>query len=93
MKEVNINQIAEDIKTMINVRVNMLFNSEQTYKEAFEDLCYEIEYATDSAKELMDNYKEEGLTYGSIEAEGAYREIKTLFNRMEQFKERFKEEN
>ena len=61
----------------------------QNYKELYECLVYELQRAKEDAQSLYDNYKEEGLTFNSIEAEGYLRGALYCFNSVKHVEDMF----
>ncbi len=90
-KESTLHNLATKLNRLVLEEVSSITNRESKYKNAFEELCIIIVCEMEDAKLLMDNYKQEGFTSNSIEAEGAYRAWLTCFNRSVEIKGWFKE--
>ena len=74
----NLSEIEKQIELMITAQVSKRTDSLHEYKNKFETLKFFIEDTLRDAEHLYENMKKEGLTVGSIEAEGYLRCAKTL---------------
>ena len=73
-------KIAEDIENLINRKIRTIEDTNNEWKEKYEILVENIKYHLDSAKEVYESFKDDGLTLNTIEGEGYYRGILTIYN-------------
>lgn len=72
--------IAEDIERLINRKVRSIENTNNEWKEKYEILVQNIKYHLDGAKEVCESFRDDGLSLNTIEGEGYYRGILTIYN-------------
>ena len=72
--------IAEDIERLINRKVSSIENTNNEWKEKYSDLVERIKEYLDNAKEVYEAFKDDGLSLNTIEGEGYYRGILTIYN-------------
>lgn len=75
-KEELIKRITEQLTDIIKYEVRLL--SDTTFREKYDNLVEEIDYLTQQARHMVDNFKEEGLSISQIESEGYLRAMLTI---------------
>ena len=75
-----IKQIAEDIENLINRKIRTIEDTNNEWKEKYHILVDNIRYHLDSAKEVYESFKDDGLSLNTVEGEGYYRGILTIYN-------------
>lgn len=75
-----IKQIAEDIENLINRKTRSIENTNNEWKEKYSDLVERIKECLDRAKEVYESFKDDGLSLNTVEGEGYYRGILTIYN-------------
>ena len=78
-----VNEIAKDLKRLIDDAVASATCNDETYKEKFERLKWEILETKERAIALHADMQQNGLTVGTIEAEGYLRCAITIANLIE----------
>ena len=72
--------IAEDIERLINRKVSSIENTNNEWKEKYSDLVERIKNYLDRAQEVYESFRDDGLSLNTIEGEGYYRGILTIYN-------------
>ena len=70
--------LAESLDRLIQIEVIRRTSDESTYAEKFDTLVYDLEQLINDSMALLDDYKSQGLTFNSIEAEGYHRAMLTV---------------
>ena len=71
-------QLAKYLDDLIRMEVIQRTSDESTYAEKFDNLVYELERLIDDSVALLNDYKSQGLTFNTIEAEGYHRAMLTV---------------
>ena len=72
--------LADQIEAIIYREVQHKTYDDSKYKETYEDCLDFLEHEISNAKGTIADYKEEGLTFNSIEMEGYLRGLITTLN-------------
>jgi hypothetical protein len=81
----NVEDIAKELRSMIDEAVRDEMYENVLYKERLIDLCERLIGYSEDAQNLYDNMKEEGLTFGTMEAEGYLRAFKYITDLLEDY--------
>ena len=81
-EQTEITQIARQLKHIIDENVrDRLYNVEElSYKNHYESVMSELESQLKVANEIIEDYKEGGLTINAVEMEGFRRGLTTMIN-------------
>lgn len=77
-----IENISRQLEEIVNYEISKQSESEsnQAFKDKYENLVDEIDYLLNEARGLVENLKDENLNLGHIEAEGYLRAMLTISN-------------
>ena len=87
-----IQDIAEKINQLVKMEVQDKLSTSTDWKYEYLILSDLIEELKEEGEELLEDYKESGLTVNSVEAEGFLRCAMTLYNRVK-LHEKMREES
>lgn len=70
--------VCESLKGLIDGEVIRRASEESSYRDKYEDLLYELNGLINNSEALVEDYKSQGLTFNTIEAEGYHRAMLTV---------------
>jgi hypothetical protein len=79
----DVNDIALEVKSIIDSRVQWIAEQDCFWKEKYKELAESIKYGLEKAQENYDSMKSENLSIGTIEAEGYLRAMKDVVTYIE----------
>ena len=79
-------KLTRDLNNIINGEVRNRSDVETPYKEKFDNLVYDISRLFEESVLLMEDYKFQGLTFNTIEAEGYHRAMLTVKSIIDEYK-------
>jgi hypothetical protein len=80
-----VQKIANEINKMIELSVQERVSNEKEESNSLEDFFWRFKETLRYAKDLQQDFKEQGLTFSSIEAEGYLHAMLTIENVLEDF--------
>ncbi len=81
MSKFTVEEISKELIKMIDNKVSIIENNDQKFKTHYESVMDELESELKFTSELIEDFKEGGLTINAVEQEGYLRCLKTMVNR------------
>jgi glycine cleavage system pyridoxal-binding protein P len=78
-----VQEIAKQINEMIRLNAKEIASEKETESNSFEEFFWRFEESLREAKDIQQDFKEQGLTFSAIEAEGYLRAMLTIENLLE----------